>query len=144
MTTRFHNMDDVGWYSSASLMTQLALQPTFGRLYLLSNIKLVYTAALPVFELVSTICATAPSSIIFILGRAISGAASAGIWSGAFIICTWLVPFPPCALHISVVTSMYDVAGRLLGGVFTDSDNLTWRFCFGVNLRMEASFLIIL
>ncbi|KAL9626351.1 MAG: hypothetical protein Q9204_007375, partial [Flavoplaca sp. TL-2023a] len=133
MTARFHSLNDVGWYGSAYLMTQLALQPTFGKLYTLFNIKFIYIGALVIFELGSTICAAAPSSVIFILGRAISGAGSAGIWSGSFTIGTYLVPLRRKPLYISIVTSMYGVAavaGPLLGGVFTDSEKLTWRFCF--------------
>lgn len=124
MTPRFHSLNDVGWYGSAYLMTQLALQPTFGKLYTLFNIKLIYIAALLIFELGSTICAAAPTSTIFILERAICGAGSAGIWSGAFTIGTYLVPLRRKPLYISIVTSMYGVAavaGPLLGGVFTDS-----------------------
>ncbi|KAI4276078.1 MAG: hypothetical protein LQ337_002746 [Flavoplaca oasis] len=110
MTARFHSLNDVGWYGSAYLMTQLALQPTFGKLYSLFNIKFIYIGALLIFELGSTICAAAPTSIIFILGRAISGAGSAGIWSGAFTIGTYLVPLRRKPLYISIVTSMYGVA----------------------------------
>ena len=128
MTARFHSLNHVGWYGSAYLMTQLALQPTFGKLYTLFNVKLIYIGALLVFELGLTICAAAPSSIIFIiLGRAILGPGSAGIWSGAFTIGTYLVTLRRKPLYISIITSMYGVAavaGPLLGGVFTDSEKL--------------------
>ena len=133
-----------GGMARAYLMTQLALQPTFGKLYTLFNIKFIYIGSLLVFELGSTICAAAPSSTSFILGRAISGAGSAGIWSGAFTIGAYLVPLRRKPLYISIVTSMYGVAavaGPLLGGVFTDSEKLTWRFCFWVNLRKDPTFL---
>ncbi|KAL8798266.1 MAG: hypothetical protein Q9182_006812 [Xanthomendoza sp. 2 TL-2023] len=147
MTARFHSLNDVGWYGSAYLMTQLALQPTFGKLYTLFNIKFIYIAALLTFELGSTICAAAPSSTVFILGRAISGAGSAGTWSGAFTIGTYLVTLRRKPLYISVVTSMYGVAavaGPLWGGVFTDSEKLTWRFCFWVNLPVGAIAILII
>ncbi|KAL9582991.1 MAG: hypothetical protein Q9212_002972 [Teloschistes hypoglaucus] len=147
MTACFHSLNDVGWYGSAYLMTQLALQPTFGKLYTLFNIKFIYIAALLTFELGSTICAAAPSSTVFILGRAISGAGSAGIWSGAFTIGTYLVTLRRKPLYISIVTSMYGVAavaGPLLGGVFTDSEKLTWRFCFWINLPVGAIAILII
>ena len=138
ITTQFRSLNDVGWYGSAYLLTQLSLQPTFGKLYTFFNIKLVYISALFFFEVGSTICASAPSSVIFIIGRAVAGAGSAGIWCGTFTIGTYLVPLRYKPLYISIVTSMYGVAaiaGPLLGGVFTDSVKLTWRFCFWVNLR---------
>jgi MFS family permease len=44
---------------------------------------------------------------------------------------------------LGIVTSMYGVAsvvGPSLGGIFTHSARLTWRFCFWINLR-ESSYL---
>ena len=76
--------------------------------------------------------------MVFIIGRAISGTGSAGIYSGSLTISANLVPLEKKPLYISIVTSMYGfaaIAGPLLGGVFTDSAKLTWRFCFWVNLR---------
>ncbi|KAI4146324.1 MAG: hypothetical protein LQ341_002126, partial [Variospora aurantia] len=113
------SINDVGWHGSAYLMTQLALQPTFGKLYILFNIKSIYIGALLIFELCSTTCAAAPSSIIIIiLGRAISGAGLVGTWCGAFTIGTNIVPLRRKSLYICIVTSMYGVAaagGPLLG-----------------------------
>ena len=138
ITGRFHSLDDVGWYGSAYLLTQLSLQSTFGKLYSLYNIKWIYIAALLTFEIGSSICASAPSSMVFIIGRAISGTGSAGIYSGSLTISANMVPLEKKPLYISIVTSMYGfaaIAGPLLGGAFTDSAKLTWRFCFWVNLR---------
>ena len=39
---------------------------------------------------------------------------------------------------MSVITAIHAFAGLLgptLGGVFTDARQLTWRFCFWINLR---------
>ena len=83
ITIQFRSLNDVGWYGSAYLLTQLSLQPTFGKLYTFFNIKLVYISALLIFEVGSTICASASSSEVFIVGRAVAGAGSAGIWCGS-------------------------------------------------------------
>ncbi len=142
MTTQFNSINDVGWYGSAYLLTQLSFQSIFGKLYTFFDIKWIYILSLLTFEIGSTICASAPTSPVLIVGRAISGTGSAGIYSGSLTIATNLVPLRQKPLYISIVTSMYGVAavaGPLLGGVFTDSAKLTWRFCFWVNLRRNPS-----
>ena len=144
ITTQFHSLNDIGWYGSAYLLTQMALQPTYGRLYTFFDIKTVYLASLTIFEIESIICATAPSSIVFIVGRAISGVGASNIFSGSLTIDGHLVPLEKRSMYMSVITSMYGVAsvgGPLLGGLFTDSKALGWRFCFWINLRERRTSL---
>ena len=139
ITTQFQSLNDVGWYGSAYLLTQMSLQPMYGRLYTYFDIKSVFMAALTIFELGSIVCAVAQSSRIFIPGRAISGVGAAGIFSGSLTIGSYMVPLEKRPTYMSIVTSMYAVAsigGPLLGGLFTDSPKLMWRFCFWINLRM--------
>jgi MFS family permease len=123
-------------------MTLMALQPLYGRVYTLFNTKSIFLSSLLLFEVGSTICATAQNSPMFIAGRALSGSGAAGIMSGALSIGGHIVPLVKRPLYLSVIMSMYGVAaiaGPTLGGVFTDSRALTWRFCFYLNLRkLEA------
>lgn len=58
----------------------------YGKLYAEFNIKWVYLAALAIFELGSIICAVAPNSIALIIGRAVSGLGSAGVFTGAITV----------------------------------------------------------
>lgn len=82
ITDEFHALADVGWYGSAYLLTISAFQLFFGRLYSIFSIKWTFLGALFVFELGSLICAVAPSSTALIVGRAIAGLGSAGLFSG--------------------------------------------------------------
>lgn len=50
ITSDFQTLDDIAWYGSGYLLTLTALQPTFGKLYTLLNIKHVYLACILVFE----------------------------------------------------------------------------------------------
>jgi MFS family permease len=68
------------------LLTTASFQLLFGKFYTFFSIKYVYLAAIGIFELGSLICGIAPNSIALILGRAIAGLGSAGIFSGALIV----------------------------------------------------------
>lgn len=92
ITDQFKALDDVGWYGSAYLLTTCAFQLIFGRLYTFYSIKWVYLVAIFIFEIGSAVCGAAPNSTALILGRAIAGLGSAGIFSGSVIIIAYAVP----------------------------------------------------
>lgn len=51
-------------------------------------------AVIVVFEVGSVVCAAAPTSIVFIIGRAIAGFGSAGIFSGSMMVMIPMIPLP--------------------------------------------------
>lgn len=68
---------------SAYLLTCVAFQPLFGRAYAFFPQKWVFLLALSIFFLGCIVAAVAPSSTVFILGRAIQGLGYAGMLSSA-------------------------------------------------------------
>ncbi|KAK6535878.1 hypothetical protein TWF281_000128 [Arthrobotrys megalospora] len=141
ITDHFKSLDDVGWYGSAYMLTTCAFQLLFGKFYTFYSVKWVYLIALLIFEVGSIVCAAAPTSEALIIGRAIAGVGSAGIFAGALLIVAQTVPLEKRPTYTGMIGSMYglaSVAGPLLGGVFTDSAKLTWRWCFWINLPFGA------
>ncbi|KAJ7804183.1 hypothetical protein B0H14DRAFT_2612668 [Mycena olivaceomarginata] len=68
ITEQFRSLDDVGWLT--------------GRY----STEALFLTAISLFELGSLICGVAPNSKALIIGRAIAGLGSAGIFNGALII----------------------------------------------------------
>lgn len=82
ITDEFHSTADIGWYNTAYLLPNCAFQLAFGKIYKLFPHKLTFLGCIVLFEVGSVLCGVAPSSGVFIAGRALAGAAAGGVLSG--------------------------------------------------------------
>ncbi|KAB8207243.1 major facilitator superfamily transporter [Aspergillus parasiticus] len=144
ITDHFHTVADVGWYSSAFRLCSCVFQFVFGKLYKLFSIKRIFLLAQAIFLLGSLLCSTAATSSMFVIGRAVTGAAFAGIIGGLFTILVYVLPLRQrpffCGL-LGMVESVAILAAPIVGGILTQS--LGWRWCFWINLPIGGITLLM-
>ncbi|PGH30341.1 hypothetical protein GX50_06899 [[Emmonsia] crescens] len=134
ITDHFHTVADVGWYSSAFRLCVCAFQFLFGKAYTLFSVKRLFLLANAISIAGSLLCGAATTSTMLVVGRAVAGLGSAGLFSGCFVILVQSIPLRRRPMFVGVMGGIEGVAtlaAPLLGGALTQS--LGWRWCFYIS-----------
>ena len=105
------------------MLTAACSTPISGRIYQLHSTKWVFLLSILIFEVGSALCGAAPTSTAFIIGRAIAGLGSAGIFSGGMMVLLPLVPLrkrPVFNSMFGMAFGISSVLGPIIGGTLTD------------------------
>ncbi|WQF86400.1 Putative major facilitator superfamily, MFS transporter superfamily [Colletotrichum destructivum] len=142
----FSSLEDIGWYGSSFFLTISAFSQFWGKAYTYFSLKWVLMTAIVIFEVGSLICGVAKNSPTLIIGRAITGAGGAGISNGCYTIIGVVAKPEKRPAYTGILAAMYGFAaviGPLIGGAFTT--NVTWRWCFYLNLPIGgiAAFILL-
>ncbi|KAM0282910.1 hypothetical protein ACHAQH_002720 [Verticillium albo-atrum] len=116
-----------------------------GKIYSHFSTKWTFCGFLFLFELGSLICGAANSSDMLIIGRAVAGMGSSGLFNGAMTIIAAVSPMSkrPTLLGIMMgISQMGLVVGPLIGGSLTEYSS--WRWCFYLNLPVGAVVAFVL
>lgn len=87
----------------------------------------------------STVCAAAPESKAFIVGRVVAGLGAAGILQGALAIIGYIVELERRPLFMGIVISVFGVSiciGPVMGGAIID--RVSWRWCFWMQVVLVS------
>lgn len=145
ITDEFHTVADVGWYSSAFRLCACSFAFMFGRVYTLFPLRPVYMASIAIFMLGSLMGATAPSSAVFVISRAVCGLGTAGAIQGCFYMLVHVVPLrkrPLVVGFLNGVEALANISSPSVGGLIVGS--VSWRWCFWINLPIGALSLVII
>lgn len=144
ITDEFHTVADVGWYSSAFRLCACSFAFMFGKMYKLFPLRPIFLTSIAIFMCGSLLGATAPSSLVFVVSRAVCGLGTAGVIQGCFYMLVHVVPLrkrPLVTGSLGAIESVATVAAPSLGGVIIGG--LSWRWCFWINLPVGALAFIV-
>ncbi|KAJ5929975.1 Efflux pump dotC [Penicillium verhagenii] len=143
---QFHATESgYSWIAASYLLANASCIPLWGKVSDIWGRKPIILSANVLFLIGSLICALAKNLSMIIAGRAVQGIGGGGILILANISVSDLFSMRDRPIYYGIFGATWAVAGALgpiVGGAFTT--DVTWRWCFYVNLPIGGVSLVIL
>ena len=135
----------LGWLTAVFFLSAAAFLIPFGRLADISGVKKMFRNGIAIYAISSLLCGLATNASILLVGRFLSGAGAAMIFSTSIALLSLV--FPPSdrgkMLGINITAMVAGFAsGFLLGGLFTYY--ASWRTIFLVTVPVSLAILAII
>jgi len=139
-----HGLNHLSWVVTAYLLATCISTPLWGKLGDLYGRKSLFQLAIVIFLAGSMLSGLSQSMFELIAFRAIQGIGAGGLMVGSQAIMGDVVPARQRGRYMGyfgVVFGVTNVAGPLLGGLFTE--HLSWRWIFYINLPLGIVALFV-
>ena len=146
----FDGLNHYTWVVTAYLLTSTASTPLYGKISDIYGRRIVFQFAIVTFLLGSLLAGASQNMTQLIATRAVQGLGAGGLMALTFVIIGDIVPPRDRGKYqgyFGAGWGLSSVAGPLLGGYFSDHDQILgvtgWRWIFYINIPFAIASLLI-
>ncbi|MFD9358613.1 MDR family MFS transporter [Streptomyces sp. NPDC060031] len=135
--------DHMSWVVTSYLLAETVATVLVGKFGDMFGRKLIFQISAVIFITGSFLCGLAGNMTLLILWRGVQGIGAGGLMVTSMALIADVVPLRERGKYQGAIGAVFGVAtviGPLLGGLFTD--NLTWRWCFYVNVPIAVLVVV--
>ncbi len=136
-----HGLSKLSWVATAYLITSAVVTPLYGKISDMYGRKRIFQAAITIFLIGSALCGLSQSMNQLIFFRALQGIGAGGLFTLSLAVMGDIIPPRQRGKYqgyFGAIFAISSIIGPLLGGFFTDSQTLGWRWIFYINLPLGA------